>query len=73
MFSPDMIAIKSSSLLHNKSERDNLDAVARHFAEIIQNDGVGHFFDESDAVFLCESMVVLVDALNVAALRPRRE
>ena len=61
--------MKTSELIRNPAERDCVAAEAKHFAEIIQNDGIGHFFDETDAFQLCQSVVALVDALNISVAK----
>jgi len=64
MFDSSLIAIQSSGLMRNPIDRTNLRLLALHFAEIIANDGIGHFFDESDALYLCQCILASVEALE---------
>jgi hypothetical protein len=66
MFDSSVIAMQTSGLLNNPEERTNAKKYASHLAEVIENDGIGHFFDESDAMHLCQYVVSLVEALDIA-------
>jgi hypothetical protein len=66
MFDSSVIAMQTSGLLNSSEERSNVKAYAINLAEIIENDGLDHFFDESDAMHLCQYVVSLVEALDIA-------
>lgn len=71
MFDSSVLAIQVSNLINDEDERRSVESHALRLAEIIENYGVEQFFDEADGLYLCQTIIALVEALNIRCCKEK--